>query len=118
MTSWADLAGGLLATATRTFAHKTPIVFTPQAGTPVTFNDPANCEAGPFAVFDAAHQVVELGEVDVPIDSTAPVLGVRLSDFPTAPSQDDTAVIDGGTYRVVSVQPDGQGGAMLVLRKA
>jgi hypothetical protein len=117
MTSWADLAGGLQAIGTRTFAHNSPIVFTPQLDAPVAFNDPANGDAGPFAIFDGAYQVVELGETDVPIDSTAPALTVRLSDFPTPPKQDDTAVIDGTSYRAVSIQPDGQGGAVIVLRK-
>ena len=118
MTSWADLSGGLQDIGTRTFAHHSPIVFTPQVGTAVTFNDPTNGDAGPFAIFDPVYQLVELGEADVPLDSTAPALTVRLSDFPTAPKQDDTAVMDGTTYRAVSVQPDGQGGAVIVLRKA
>jgi len=64
------------------------------------------------AEFDDNFHLVELvGDVDV--TSTAPVLGVRLADLPSAPKAGDTYLVRGQWYEVVDVRLDGSGAAHL-----
>lgn len=67
-------------------------------------------------IFDNAYIAVN-PETGVPVDSSVPVLHIRLADLPCAPSPGDRVDISGCFYRVVSNQPDGQGAAMLILHK-
>ncbi len=103
--AWPDLADDVLKTALAEFGQ--PTTYTPRGGVafPLT------------GIFDAAYQLVSLGG-DVEIDAVGPVLGVRLADFATPPAHGDGVVIAGTSYVVRSVQPDGQGGARLVLHPA
>jgi hypothetical protein len=81
------------------------VVYTCAGQAPVTID----------AVFDAAHQAVDLATGE--LSDLGPVLGIRVSDLPVAPEQDDTLTINGVAYAVSDVQVDGQGGATLPLRK-
>ncbi len=68
-------------------------------------------------VFDRPYKglVVE-ADGEPAIATREPLLGVRLSQFPTAPLQGDTVVLAGaGTYVVTSIEPDGKGWALLRL---
>jgi len=75
-------------------------------------------------VFDRAYKglVVDAGG-EPAISTVAPVLGVRLAQFPAPPAQDDTVLIrkaiDGqdAVFMVVDVQPDGHGWARLILSR-
>ena len=69
------------------------------------------------AVFDSEYIEVTTGGEGFENTSQHPVLGVRLSLFPSPPVQDDKVTIPsvGATYRVREVQPDGHGHAKLVL---
>ena len=51
------------------------------------------------------------------VTTEQPVLGVQLSQFPIAPAQGDLALVRGTTYAVRQVQPDGNGGAVLLLNQ-
>jgi hypothetical protein len=66
------------------------------------------------AVFDQAHQLVELSG-DVPVTTTRPVLDVVLADLPAVPTIGAAVIVDGTTYEIRDVQPDGQGMAKLTL---
>ena len=68
------------------------------------------------AVFEAAHQFVDLGG-DVPVSATAPAALVRLADFPAEhqPERDGVLSVGGKDYTIVDIQPDGEGGALLPL---
>lgn len=76
------------------------------------------------AIFDRAHEIVldemqgsELRQAGH--STTAPVLTVRLADFVTQPKRGDVLTVPNeGTFAVWDVQPDGEGCADLVLRKA
>lgn len=68
------------------------------------------------AIFDAAYQEVD-PQTGVAIGSAMPAIDVRLADLPTTPSPGDKVGARGNYYRVVSLQPDGQGAAKLVLHK-
>lgn len=83
-----------------------PVIYTP-ASTGIDESIPG--------VFDAAHQVVDLATGEQ--SDLGPTLGIRLADLSVAPKQDDRLVVDGTTYQVNDVRPDGQGGALLPLRK-
>jgi hypothetical protein len=68
------------------------------------------------AVFDSAGALVDVGGVLQ--RTTEPQLGVVLADFTTAPKAGDSVTVDSVAYDVFDVEPDGQGGATLRLRKA
>lgn len=107
--AWADLADKVVAAGCKAF------------GVGVVNYQPAATAAFDLAsggVFTAEHEIVaetEGGQVA----STAPMLGVRASDFPTGqpPRQDDklTLVDPAENYRVREVQPDGVAGYSLIL---
>ncbi len=119
--SWAALADGVLEAAMAAFG--TRIRYAPKgAGRP----------AGPFTqqpdgaaltgVYDARHALIEMNSDGAPISTTTPVLGVRLSVMPVAPlAGDEVTILEGRDagmlYRVVDPQPDGNGGAKLILEK-
>ncbi len=101
--AWSDRVDRVLRAGLREFGQA--VTYTPKGGSPVEIT----------AVFDAAYQLVTLG-FDVEIDAVGPVLGVRLGEFEAPPAQGDQVTVAGTAYAVRSVQPDGQGGASLVLR--
>ena len=69
-----------------------------------------------IGIFDAAHQEVE-PQTGVVIHSVQPKISVKLSDFPSQPTEDDRILIRGSEYRVTEFHPDGHGAAMLMLHK-
>ena len=81
------------------------VTYTPQVGAALTLN----------GIFDKDFISVDVGQEAPPITDQKPTLMVRLSDFATPPLQDDTCVVDGNTYTVLEVQPDGTGAALLIL---
>lgn len=69
------------------------------------------------AVVEDEFDVVESGEVSV--SSRRPSIYVTLESLPRSPEeQGDQVVVRGETFDVVTVQPDGQGGTMLTLKRA
>lgn len=110
--SWSDLAEAALRIVLDTFGE--PVLYHPRG------DDGA--ARTPFAltgVFEAAHQLVDLGG-ETPLSSVHPTLSVALSDFPAndPPRPDDELAVADGAWRVFEVQPDGQGGALLILKRA
>ena len=88
-------------------------------------------------VFDRRHEIVSFGDDGAPVTVLAPRLGVRLSAYPAGfvPEQGDAvqvALIGDGqvsasplasgavlhAFRVRDTQPEGEGGAVLVLEAA
>lgn len=68
-------------------------------------------------VFDEAWQTVEgVGRHPVPVSTTKPCIGCRLSDFPVGvtPRQGDTVTRNGKVRTVSHVQPDGLSGWQLI----
>lgn len=111
--SWDDLADRIAAVAVRAFDKSKPgalVTYTPPAGgTPVEIS----------GVFEGEFEGVDLG-LGVEISSTAPALGIRLSDFVArvgaAPEIGATISIGAETFGVFDVQPDGQATVRLELR--
>lgn len=106
--AWKDLAARVLRAGVRTF----------DAGD-VTYKPPGGSVAYSVqGVFDGPHEQVDL-DTGVPLDSTAPMLGIRLDEFVekvgVEPEQNGAVTIGTDRYEVRSVEPDGQGGADLVL---
>lgn len=82
------------------------------AYTPPSGGDPVSASG----VWWKAHQTVETdGESN--FSSTAPTLGIRLSEWPVAPIQYGQVEVDGQSYKIEEVQPDGEGGAKLILKE-
>ena len=102
-----DFAGLVLGPAMAAFAD--PIVFTPVKSQPGVAAFPAR---GVYAV----KQVTVRTDEGIFTDQQ-PTLGIMLADYPVPPMQDDTFVRAGVTWSVWDVQPDGQGGADLILKQ-
>lgn len=96
----ADLAN----VATRnTFGQS--VTYTPQVGSAFTFT----------AIRDELHLQERVGQSKINESTTEIRLAVRLVDMDTQPTQGDTLSTGGLDYEVRDVQPDGQGGASLLL---
>lgn len=82
-----------------------PVTYTPTVGSPVTVQ----------GQFDAAYVRVEAGKAGV--SSVGPAVGLRLSDLPSDPNVDTTALvtIEGTTYQLREANPDGKGFVVLLL---
>lgn len=99
-----------------------------QFGDAVSYTPATGGPAFPVVgVFMAPHEAIDVG-APTGISTTAPVLGVDLPDFllrkvaaghtETPPTQQDTLVREGLTYRVIDVKPDSEGGGLdLVLHR-
>lgn len=85
-----------------------PINYRPKRGTPFDtegiFDRPYSKE---FETLDGTSE----------INTTSPIIGVRLSEFPDEPKQGDRLFIysDNTLYVVSDVQPDSHGGVKLIL---
>tara|TARA_R110002074_G_scaffold253081_2_gene425070 strand:- start:16479 stop:16814 length:336 start_codon:yes stop_codon:yes gene_type:complete len=106
--TWNEAADDILAACMDVFGDAHTVAFV----APVVVNAEFGTGRG---VFDAAHELVEMGG-EGPVSTTGPVLGIRLSEFTVPPVEANEVVIDGATYRINDVQPDGQGGAKLMLK--
>tara|TARA_R110002110_G_scaffold64634_5_gene178579 strand:+ start:215 stop:550 length:336 start_codon:yes stop_codon:yes gene_type:complete len=106
--TWADDTDDVLAAGMDVFGDAHVVVFSAPAVVKAEFGTGRG-------VFDAAHELVDTGG-DAPVSSTGPVLGIRLSEFSTPPVSGNELTIDGAFYRINDVQPDGQGGAKLMLK--
>jgi hypothetical protein len=88
-------------------AFGTPVRYTPEWGDPVDV----------VGIFDAAYVRVDMGTAGVA--SCGPAVFLRLADLPTDPAKDSpTITIAGVDYRRREAHRDGQGGVLLLLKRA
>lgn len=66
-------------------------------------------------VFDEAHTLITPDQDGIMVSTTEPVATVRLADLPVVPRVYDSILIDGTTYRIARVSPDGSGMTALAL---
>jgi len=66
--------------------------------------------------FSNAHIEVE-GNDGVPVSSVKPILLIKLSELQRDPREGDRVSVNSRIYRIIDAQPDGEGGAVLVLHK-
>lgn len=85
-------------------------------GEPATLSFAGELPAAATGVFEASYELVTL-DSGLPVSTIVPVCLVRLSECPRRPARGDEVIVSAGTYRVRDVQPDGQGGALLVLEQ-
>lgn len=104
MPTWENLADKIIRTGISTF------------GRAVKYHALQREPVEILAIFDETFSTVDPNTGAV-IDSTTPVIHVRLADLPCSPSPGDRVCIDERFFRVVSHQPDGQGAAVIVLHK-
>ncbi len=88
-----------------------PITFTPVKSEPGVAAYPAR---GVYAV----KQVTIRTEDGGGFTDQQPTLGIRLADYPVPPMQSDSFTLNGVAWWVWDVQPDGQGGADLVIKQS
>jgi hypothetical protein len=105
MTVFGDLTRAMSAIVLTTFGE--PVVF--------------HLEGQPQAlagrgVFTAAHQEVD-ASTGVPVSLVQPVLEVRQTDLPAAPTEGDAVTVQGVLYLIVEVRPDSHGFLKLMLHK-
>lgn len=65
-------------------------------------------------VFDEAYTDARVVE-GMLVTTVTPVFGIRLSDFPNPPLQNDHLILRGKAYKVREVRVDGHGSAKLML---
>lgn len=113
--SWADRADRMLGVAVRTFRHAdqdgVPLVeYVPKTGSPYPID----------AVFDQAHIEIDR-DTGAAISSTAPTLGVQLSQMQGPIRKGDKAKVTvkgvATLFVVDDFQPDGVAGALLKLHE-
>lgn len=102
--NWLDLTDSVLKHSTETFGER--VVYWPRESPSFEIN----------GVFDAAYILVD-PQSGVTIQSTTPRLGVRLSTLPMPPEEGDRVEVRGVVYEITESQPDGQGGAVLILHR-
>jgi hypothetical protein len=102
MSLWSSALDGLTRVVRDTFPAE--VVYAHSAGPVVALT----------AVFDEAHVVQDV-EGDRGVSTTRPVLTVRRADLSLAPRPGDTLSVDGRSWRVAEVQPDGGGMSKLLL---
>lgn len=83
----------------------------------VTYTSGAGTAVHPRGIFDAAYVKADVGEVGV--SSAGPAVFFRLADLSSDPEEDTAArvAVDGQGYSIREVQPDGQGGVVLLLHE-
>lgn len=106
MASWSEMVGGLHDAAKATFAADS-VVYTP-AGQPAISDLQAIFRQSGIALDD---------QVGVAVRIDQPVLDVKLADLPQFPTRQDTVDVNGTSYRVDGVDPDGEGMARLYLKR-
>lgn len=89
------------------------VTYTPVNATPLTITAVFDRE---FLDYDTDSDAARMVGTPGNISATRPVLGVRLSDFLTAPAQNDTLTVSGlGSFKVMEVRSDSHGWAKLLL---
>lgn len=101
-----DLAGLVLAPAIDIF------------GEPATYEPATGSEFSITGIFTEGFQTLTLLEDGSEITAVVPRLGVMLSQFVTAPVQNDRVLVRGIWYRVKEVRIDSHGRADLMLNQA
>lgn len=86
-------------------------------GEPAVYVSPSQPSFSLTGVFDREHVEVSFDAGGAAVSSRHPVFGCRASAFPAGvtPAQGDYLTIQGATYRVMDVQPDGRGHVFLLL---
>lgn len=70
----------------------------------------------------AARGIWSVRNIDVPMEDssiysdTIYTLGIRLSEFDVVPVPEDKIIVDGVTYLIDDLDPDGQGGSVISLK--
>lgn len=103
MSAWTKLTDSVLKLSTAVFGER--VIYCPSSEPSFEIR----------AIFDAKFEMVDPGGVLV--QSAQPRLGVWLSQFAQDPSEGDRVEVRGTLYDVTEFQPDGQGGATLMLHR-
>lgn len=100
--AFSDLTAGVLGACVATFGES--VTYTPQGGSPESIT----------GIFNARTEQVDLASG---VLSYQPTLGVKVADLSTSPRVGDTLTVRSQGYRVVDIDEDGEGGAVLLLHR-
>ena len=104
--SFAALARDLLDAPLLRSSLRDAVRYAPRVGEPVDV----------FGLFDAAYVRADVGGVAV--QNVGPAVTLRLADLPTDPEEDEPEItVNGTTYCVTEMRPDGVGLVVLMLRE-
>lgn len=113
---WNGLLAGMTATVRDTFGE--PVSYW-KFGTPTDQWITERVDGGPLTgIYDPDSAALAAAGGDVPLNSTMQVLEMRVADLGFSPDEEDRAIVQGRTYRVVAVFPSSSGMVKLQLRKA
>ncbi|MDR3438955.1 hypothetical protein [Telmatospirillum sp.] len=103
-----DWDRAVLAPVMAVFGEDKPVNYRPSSGQPFDLID---------AVFDEAYHELQMIDESADINTSRPVLGVRLGLFSIPPKQGDQVFVPkvNSTYAVRDSRPDGHGHALLLL---
>lgn len=87
-------------------------------GVEITWTRAGGGSFGLAAIFDADHLLLTSEFLDEGQSGASPRVMVRSADIPPGAEQGDTLHIDGSTYRVVELRPDGTGMTDVKLHEA
>ena len=91
-------------------------VFTNEMGQPAVYTDKADDSTYELDIIFSGEAVqLNAGPLGTEIESHAPIADLTLSDLPIAPKHLDEISFGGNSYRVIGIEPDGQGMASLAL---
>jgi len=105
MSSWTDLVDGILRETGKVFGET--IRFIPSSG--------ASFDV--VAVYDTRYTVESFDGMSTNVQTMTHRLGVRLKEFSISPEEGDRIILREEGFRVIEVQPDGQGGAVLIVQR-
>ncbi|ABK45306.1 hypothetical protein Mmc1_2813 [Magnetococcus marinus MC-1] len=105
MAIWDDGLNDLNAACIEVFGQA--IIHTPAGGEPSELS----------AIFDSSREITTIDAVGVPVQSYRPVIEGREADFLSRPAVGDGVAVGGINYRVMDVQPRGDGWLALILRR-
>lgn len=105
---WDEATDSILGATTRAFARRAAVLYTPAGGGP-------QVDLTGRSIFTAAHAEEALEENEVVVNTVKATLDVKLRDIPVAPTEGDPISVGGVQYTLGTMEPDGEGGALLIL---
>lgn len=109
MSAWLEMADDMLGTCVDTFEH----VVTINPVKSISESAPSYSARGVYSERPVDVQT-EDGAI---LSTTTKTLGVRLSEFATAPVPGDRVSVNGATFAIDDCDDDGQGGSLWTLKE-
>lgn len=106
MAGWRDETRRVMEACKGAFGE--PVTYTPDGEDPISLT----------GIIDEAYEAVNPDTGSTYIESSQPMLGLKITDIDFTPNRNDQVTFRGQDFRVIDVQTDGQAGTVLILHKA